>query len=804
MRLLKLNQFLLSISALCVVGAAMAAPEPYAPNRIPDVSNTKHNFSATATPTLPTGTTRTVKATSQSEVCIFCHTPHYAGVDGATDSLLPLWNHEATVAPYTPYNATVSNTLSGTPGVPGTSSKMCLSCHDGTVAVGSVLAVGNSVNITAGTPGAGVTGITPTTITMDGTNAGMIPDGSGATTGFTSNLGTDLTNDHPIAFDYNAALATADGEIVDPGDVSVTGIIGTRVGRKAAGLGATSSRFAAPLEAGKMECVTCHDPHIRGTGTDEDRNIKFLRLNRFQQAQPVDNTFTIASDIGCMSCHRKEGWAQSSHAHTSATAQYESTSANLRDFPANLQVWEASCMNCHDTHTVVGAKMLLREGNSDTNIPKVSGVSAQQETCFQCHGSAAKSVLQTPLPDLENLMSSGSHNVLATEIHTIQPAATLIDGADTVNQDGDHVETQVLVDNGSRHVECGDCHHPHRTTRSKVFDSTHIDVTTVVGQASPNWAGVDFTGQGTHVHEANTLHTNIASGSLRGTWGVEPSTWAGAAWNNDVATWQILQDDPSEAAATNIVTKEYQVCLKCHSGFANLGTATSQSMEFQAPVIDKGEPGGNHRSWHPVMDDTGRTAASANTFEAPFDVGVGSQTMYCSDCHGSDSAFDGEGPHGSVHAKVLKSEYTTTTGQAATESHLCFDCHKWDQYANPLTSGAGLENSGFSCATAANCWQNDGATGTNAGASNSIYTNNLHIAHASKDGGYACTQCHVSQPHGYQNKALLVTAGTEPAYEAANAQLQVDLWQSSGNWSRTLSGAGANDNCATSGCHTYP
>src|SRR4029079_11740449 len=41
----------------------------------------------------------TIKAATETEVCIFCHTPHRAGPE------LPLWNHHTSVATYTPYNS---------------------------------------------------------------------------------------------------------------------------------------------------------------------------------------------------------------------------------------------------------------------------------------------------------------------------------------------------------------------------------------------------------------------------------------------------------------------------------------------------------------------------------------------------------------------------------------------------------------------------------------------------------------------------------------------------------------------------
>jgi len=63
-----------------------------------------------------------------------------------------------------------------------------------------------------------------------------------------------------------------------------------------------------------MECITCHDPHIRST---EGENIKFLRVNRFQKAQPAEGAaFDKANDIICLACHQKEGWALSAHANS--------------------------------------------------------------------------------------------------------------------------------------------------------------------------------------------------------------------------------------------------------------------------------------------------------------------------------------------------------------------------------------------------------------------------------------------------------------------------------------------------------
>jgi predicted CXXCH cytochrome family protein len=100
-----------------------------------------------------------VAALSEEKICIFCHTPHRALMgDGMTNASLlnaPLWNHELTTATYTVksryttpvFNAVLNGTslsngtlalLSTPPTTVDGATRLCLSCHDGTVAVGAV------------------------------------------------------------------------------------------------------------------------------------------------------------------------------------------------------------------------------------------------------------------------------------------------------------------------------------------------------------------------------------------------------------------------------------------------------------------------------------------------------------------------------------------------------------------------------------------------------------------------------------------------------------------------------------------
>ena len=86
------------------------------------VADTKHNLSISGPGTL--------KASSESQICIFCHTPHNAS------AAAPLWNRRDPGSTYIPYSST---TAVANPGQPTGASILCLSCHDGTIALGDVL-----------------------------------------------------------------------------------------------------------------------------------------------------------------------------------------------------------------------------------------------------------------------------------------------------------------------------------------------------------------------------------------------------------------------------------------------------------------------------------------------------------------------------------------------------------------------------------------------------------------------------------------------------------------------------------------
>jgi len=386
-------------------------------------------------------------------------------------------------------------------------------------------------------------------------------------------------------------------------------------------------------------------------------------------------------------------------------------------------------------------------------------------------------------------------------------------------------------DLNNRHAECTDCHNPHRVVKFRSF----------LGNPAGSLAGPpDPAGTHTHTDTAGYTHTNIASGVLRGAWGVEPQYSANKSFQNLPSGYLVKRGDPGTSVDATVaaayVTREYQICLKCHSDYGyddnnayptgtrpDLGSSgggtpafianqnqsqyTNQAKEFQAPVAHKGDPslttdsgagaafsGNNHRSWHPVMDDTGRTGPIrgnsndiSNNWRFPWRNAVGTQTMYCTDCHGSTVTSDttvipngGEngspwGPHGSSDNFILKGTWNTSSGSGQA-SAICFKCHDQNIYTGNGT------RTGF--------WINSGRGSGKDG----------HEIHADKIGRIRCNWCHVAVPHGWKNKALLVNkndvgaeAGVVPPGPVTNlpynqppyyrnAMLKVQNFRRSGDW----------------------
>lgn len=183
---------------------------------------------------------------AKNEICLPCHTPHNAIVHDANGDKVggPLWNHTLSTATYTLYDDWQDPEAAPVTGEVDPNSRVCLSCHDGTVAVDSFGGGGNAQQLTGGL------------------------------------LGTDLSNDHPIG------EAAVWWDVTPPYMVDPSLRPGTMPLRK--------------LSNGKLAvgCTTCHEPHNR-RNTDH-----MLWFKNTGAATTVDGR-SVTGSVLCMNCHKK-------------------------------------------------------------------------------------------------------------------------------------------------------------------------------------------------------------------------------------------------------------------------------------------------------------------------------------------------------------------------------------------------------------------------------------------------------------------------------------------------------------------
>lgn len=356
------------------------------------IVNSVHNLSASGP--------GTVKAVSEKNLCVFCHTVHHA--NGQT----PLWNHS--MSSVTNYVTYTSGTLKAVVGQPDGSSRLCLSCHDGTVALGMVSSRTNCIAMQNGV------------MTM--------PAG-------TNNLGTDLSHDHPISFKYDAALTKLDTQLQDP--ATLTGKV--RLDHN-----------------GEVQCASCHDPHndqfgnflvVDNTGSAlcltchtvdnwpgsvhalSSQTVTPMVAQRLAQrasapAAPTFKTQTV-SQQACESCHTphlagsKERLMKFSTPEQSCLVCHNgsmNTKNVAADFqkislhpislsadahepdedPINPKVRHVTCSDCHNPHgatktpataaRVSGALNAVMGANANGAV--IKSVTKEYELCFRCHGDS--------------------------------------------------------------------------------------------------------------------------------------------------------------------------------------------------------------------------------------------------------------------------------------------------------------------------------------------------------------------------------------------------------------------------------
>jgi predicted CXXCH cytochrome family protein len=341
------------------------------------------------------------KAVSEGNLCEFCHISHSASPEA------PLWNRPDPTATYIPYSST---TAVAQPGQPTGTSLLCLSCHDGTIALGQVINRGQPFSMAGGRDRMTGKGLT----------------------------GTDLRDDHPISFEYSGNLAASNGELAPPGSISSV----LRLDRN-----------------GELQCTTCHDPHdspypkllhMSNVGsqiciechqeTGWSQTSHSLSAAAWNSSPPNpwrSSPYNTVSDNGCQNCHVPHNEAGgprllihaaeedncvdchngnvaaddleadfnrvSSHPIEATTLVHDPTE------PAVSDTRHVECADCHDPHATRASRSA---GDVPFNVRGVTlgGIETNPanetyEICLRCHGDSPNQPVPRTLrqDDLNNL-----------------------------------------------------------------------------------------------------------------------------------------------------------------------------------------------------------------------------------------------------------------------------------------------------------------------------------------------------------------------------------------------------------------
>ena len=246
------------------------------------------------------------------EVCVYCHTPH--GANSKIDA--PLWNRTINTSSYTIYDK--PRTLNRPIGQPGPNSLTCLTCHDGTIAIDSIINM----------PGSGGFNAAQETVVNEGfldawqgagvgNHWGLGPGTGGGNCTFCHNanedfgapnftvfvIGTDLQNDHPIGIlypdefiggvDFKQPMLTTKG-----GGIGSMKVFDTNANGLA---DKDEARLYDSGEGPEVECASCHDPHgVPSAGEGSEFIPSFLRVSNGNANTGVGTPSGL-----CLTCHIK-------------------------------------------------------------------------------------------------------------------------------------------------------------------------------------------------------------------------------------------------------------------------------------------------------------------------------------------------------------------------------------------------------------------------------------------------------------------------------------------------------------------
>ncbi|MDD5176539.1 MAG: cytochrome c3 family protein [Sterolibacterium sp.] len=531
------------------------------------VATTKHNLSVSGT--------GTVKATSENQICVFCHAPHNNYPSGQ------LWNRRVGTS-YTPYT---SSTRKSVAGQPNGASLLCLSCHDGTIALGEVRNRTTNISMTGGVT--------------------TLPAGN-------TNLGTNLSDDHPVSFVYDASLVAVRGELAAP------------------------TALAPPSKvrldgSSQMQCTSCHNPH-------DNTNTKFLA---------IANT----SSALCNVCHLKNYWSVSDHKNSTKT--WNGAGTTPWPHTTGTTVAANACENCHRPHTAGGGPRLLNYAAEETN-------------CMNCHnGNVAAKNIQTELNktyghkvatrtgvhDPAEAASVATAHVECQDCHNPHAvnatAGSVPGGSVAPTLPGSQVGVRGISISGTEvnpatteYEICFRCHADGaantpspsfarviaQNNKRLEFQTTNPSHHAVAGAGRSATVPSLLTGwttasrvKCTDCHNNNT--GRYSSGTPSAPTGTGPNGPHGSTYPNLLERQYVTTDNTAESAAN------YALCYKCHNRTSIIGTGTNSFKEHNKHIVGERAPCSVCHDPHGISSTQGTTLSNSRLLNFRTDVVTKSGTQ---------------------------------------------------------------------------------------------------------------------------------------------------------------------------------
>lgn len=351
-----------------------------------------------------------------------------------------------------------------------------------------------------------------------------------------ANLGTDLSDDHPISFVYSSDLSGKDPQIRPPDSLPKE---------------LTLDKYD------ELQCTTCHDVH-------DDTHGNFLVVSN------------LKSNL-CLQCHELNGWSSSIHEGSDATI--ENADDEYLAQTGYLTVEGSGCLACHQPHSAGLAERLLHSEKEEDN-------------CLNCHnGLVAKTDLTEEIKkisghfvqnyqqihDLKELAASADRHVECEDCHnphaiiqTTTQQAPFVPGAlnavSGITAEGSVIEKAV-----NEYEICFKCHgeNPTRVDSMIVRQITQTNTLMEFDQSNPSFHPIIRQGVNADVpslvdglDEATIIyctdcHNSDPSSSVKGPHGSQYPPLL--AYRYETA------DDTQEDEFV------YELCYRCHDRDSILG-----------------------------------------------------------------------------------------------------------------------------------------------------------------------------------------------------------------------------------------